>query len=48
MIRFRRKPLHRINSLSALGFTAKDDASRGSEKARTFEFIAVLLLKKSV
>jgi hypothetical protein len=34
-----------FTSLNGLGFTAKRDASRGSEKAKTFEFIAMLLLK---
>jgi hypothetical protein len=34
--------------LKALRFAAKCGASRGSEKAKSFEFIATLLLKNRV
>src|SRR5215813_10834835 len=37
-----------FNSLKALRFTAECDASCGPEKAKTFEFIAILLLKDRV
>ena len=37
-----------FTSLKALRFTAECGASRGSEKAKTFAFIAMLLLKNRV